>query len=96
MAKNGNALVGVGMLLAVRDYIKLHVQVSMKDLIRHFKKSEEQLQPMLDKWVGKGQVEVVNTVGCGSGACGSCPLKCGPMYRFIHRLAGIPVSVVIE
>ena len=96
MAKNGKVLVGVGMLLAVRDYIKAHIQVSMKDLTRHFKKSEEDLQIIVDKWVGKGQLEVVNTVGCGSGACGSCPLKCGPMYRFINKLGGTPVSVVVE
>lgn len=61
------------LLLKIRDYVQLVGSVTLTDLARHFDVQESAMQGMMEQWVRKGQVLVVdNDISCGTGSCGGC------------------------
>lgn len=61
------------LLLKIRDHIQLVGSVTLTDLARHFDMPESAMQGMMEQWVRKGKVIVVNNeISCSSGACGGC------------------------
>ena len=83
-------------LFEIRDYMKQRMTASLDELSVVFKKQEDELQPLLDRWVRKGVIECVSLSGCAKGACQTCPMPCSTYYRFVPTLGRqqIPVRSV--
>ncbi len=71
-------------LIELRNYLKEHVSASMVELSMHFKKHSNDLEPMLEYWIDRGRVELVEA-GCGGGSCQGCPMRCDKAYRYVGR-----------
>ncbi|MDH5433240.1 MAG: FeoC-like transcriptional regulator [Gammaproteobacteria bacterium] len=60
------------MLMEIKKLLIEREQMTLIDLARHFYVSEAVMQSMLEQWIKKGRIEVIDASGfCGSG-CGTC------------------------
>ena len=80
-------------LFEIRDYMKKRMQASLDELTVVFKRSEAELQPLLDRWVSKGMIECLDKGGCAKGACRGCPMSCSTYYRWVSRIGRGQVPV---
>lgn len=61
------------LLLQVRDHLQLVGSVTLTDLARRFDVPESAMQGMMEQWVRKGKVVIVdNAISCSSGGCSGC------------------------
>lgn len=73
-------------LSELRDYLKTHRKVALRDLVNHFGVDADALRGMLGKWIGKGQVrKMAQTASCGTSCC-----KCDPalteLYEWVDKV----------
>lgn len=60
-------------LSEVRDYLRRHGEVSLRDLALHFDTDPEALRGMLEHWMRKGKVSRRGVrAACGNGGCTQC------------------------
>lgn len=72
-------------LSELRDYIQQRHQVSMADLVQHFRIEAPALRGMLHKWIQKGSVRVLPLkTGCGTSCC-QCDALLTEMYEWINK-----------
>ncbi len=68
------------MLLQLIDFIRIQKVVSMEQLVREFHIEKEALQPMLDIWIGRGQIRISeDKIACKS-SCVRCDTKSVLLY----------------
>jgi hypothetical protein len=61
------------LLLDIRDHVQLVGSITLTDLARRFDRPESAIQGMMEQWVRKGNVSIVNNdVSCSTGSCGGC------------------------
>ncbi|KES16517.1 FeoC-like transcriptional regulator [Gilliamella apicola] len=76
------------LIISIRDYVQLKGRVNLQDVARHFRLSESATEPMLNFWVKKGVMKLVNNdlltcAGKQCSACISCKLSIYPNYVWI-------------
>ena len=69
------------MLLQLRDFIAREHRVSTQQLTRAFHIDLAALQPMLDRWVAKGEIASEEKAGCNS-PCHGCSAQTLAYYRY--------------
>ena len=81
-------------LIEIRDFIKMHQEVTLTQLSRHFDVAPDAMKDMVNRWVMKGFVSQMimsdncNTNSSCSSGCGSCTVaKPGETvsYRWLNR-----------
>lgn len=60
------------MLLAVRDFIRLHGRANNEQLSREFRIAKDALEPILEICVSKGLIRVLNPKRSCGRSCRSC------------------------
>ena len=61
------------LLLKIRDHLQLMGSATLTDLARHFDVPESAMQGMMEQWIRKGKVNVIEVpLDCGSGGCAGC------------------------
>lgn len=60
------------MLLALRDFIQKHREVSHQQLLREFALAESALMPMLSVWERKGVIARASTQSACAKKCAGC------------------------
>ena len=71
----------------LRNYIKLHHQVSLMDASHRFDIEPEALKGMLQRLVSKGCIEKIDinlSAGCGS-TCRKCDQSSTEIYRWVGK-----------
>ena len=72
----------VMILLELKQYIRHHNTVALIDLVNHFHVESKVIEMMLDKWVSKGSIEIVDNVkGCGTSCC-KCDERLIKFYKW--------------
>lgn len=77
-------------LFELRDFVQQRKVVSLVEIALHFRADEHALEPMLDRWVSKGQMKKIKM---DSGSCGSCS-ACPPGIKIHYEWLG-PQSISI-
>lgn len=77
------------LITSIRDYVQLKGRVNLQDVARHFRLSASATEPMLNFWVKKGVIKLVNNdlftcAGKQCSACISCHLTAYPNYVWIE------------
>ena len=77
------------LITSIRDYVQLKGRVNLQDVARHFRLAESAAEPMLNFWVNKGVIKVVDSdlltcVGKQCSACICCNLPAYPNYVWIQ------------
>lgn len=77
------------LIISIRDYVQLKGRVNLQDVARHFRLSESATEPMLNFWVKKGVIKLVNNdlltcAGKQCSACISCNLTVYPNYVWVQ------------
>ncbi len=57
----------------IKNYIKDHKQVTLKEVSDHFKIPRDAVEAMTSIWIKKGLIEK-SFDGCYSTSCGQCPI----------------------
>ncbi|MFZ4077406.1 MAG: FeoC-like transcriptional regulator [Legionellaceae bacterium] len=70
------------MLLQLRDYIAREKRVSTQQLSRLFHVDLSALEPMLDRWVLKGEIARDGQKACMT-SCGGCKTSAVSYYRYV-------------
>ena len=73
---------GVRMLLQLRDYIAREKRVSTQQLTRAFRIDLSALEPMIERWILKGEVALDDQKGCTT-TCGGCKTTGVTYYRYV-------------
>lgn len=77
------------LITSIRDYVQLRGRANLLDVARHFRLPESAVEPMLDFWVNKGVIKLVNNnlltcAGKQCSACVSCNLAVYPNYVWVQ------------
>ena len=70
------------MLLQLRDYIAREKRVSTQQLARTFHIEWSALEPMLERWVLRGEIAVDAQKACAT-SCGGCKTTSTAYYRYV-------------
>lgn len=70
------AILIIAMLItSIRDYVQLKGRASLQDIARHFRLPESAVTQMLDFWIKKGTIKLVEQnppLFCQTNQCHSC------------------------
>ena len=67
----------------LRQYLKQHQRVALKDLCNHFQTDADALRGMLKVWINKGKVrQLPLPQNCGSSCC-KCDSALTELYEWI-------------
>lgn len=69
----------------LKDYLKSHEQVSLRDVAVRFDVSETAAEGMLEHWERKGKLKRLENSSCSNICghnCAACPMQCSMIYRW--------------
>lgn len=69
----------------LKDYLRSHEQVSLRDVAVRFDVSEAAAAGMLEHWERKGMLKRIDNPSCANVCghdCASCPMQCSALYRW--------------
>ena len=70
-------------LTEVRDYIKRHRQIALRDMALQFGMEQDALRPIIEQWVTKGKVvKLPEGTTCGS-SCSNCAPDTIEIYQWV-------------
>jgi putative ferrous iron transport protein C len=77
------------LITSIRDYIQLKGRANLQDVARHFRLPESAVQPMLNFWVNKGVIKLIDNdaltcAGKHCSTCISCHLTVYPNYAWVY------------
>lgn len=83
------------MILAkIKHYLSSQHSVTLNDLSIHFDTDPEALRDMLQLWVKKGKIKIIQTEGRCVGKCGKCTCASIETYQWVQSQAIRPVQKV--
>jgi hypothetical protein len=66
----------------LKDYMIHHNTVALMDLVNHFNTDSIVIEEMLDRWIKKDRIEIVNNIkGCGTMCC-KCDERLIKIYKW--------------
>lgn len=83
-------------LLAIKQYIQQHEEVSLQDLVNHFDIQSDALEGMLAMLIEQGHILKIDTTGesCSTGSC-DCASEGRVHYHWLDKAAK-PIHIGIE
>ncbi len=71
------------MILALRDLLRRHRQIPLKELAEALDSDPETVRPMLERLIRRGEVERLPPATPCPGGCNLCPPQTVEIYRWI-------------
>ncbi len=81
------------MILELRDLLRRHGQLPLKELAVELRTDTDTARAMLRRLIHKGQVEKLPEGTLCAGGCRLCPTVSVEIYRWIGDNKGIPIHV---
>ena len=72
-------------LTDVRDYLKKHGQVPLRDMALTFGMDQEALRPLIEQWIAKGKVKKLPQGTTCGGGCSSCAPQTIEIYQWVDE-----------
>jgi len=71
-------------LTEIRDYLRTHNQVSLRDMALQFSMEQDALRPILEQWIVKGKIiKLPQGTACGGG-CNSCEPETIEIFQWVE------------